>query len=395
MKALLLAAGYGTRLGPVTHTMPKCLVPIAGTPLLELWLQGLESADVDEIVINTHHLDEHVRRFLADRPGIKIHVKHEPVLLGTARTLLAAEDLLGSDDFFVIYADNLTTFDLRRLRSFHGTHAEPASILVFRAHDPSQCGVVEVDASGSLAGFEEKPSSPKSDLCNAGIYLMRPSVFKYCRNLNTTNIATALLPRLVGHASCLEINEFFLDIGTPANLGVAQRTFPKLRKRRTVPARVVLVDRDGVINRRVPDGYVDALRMLQQHGFVTLVVSNQACIGKKLLSRGAFLSLNQFWCSRVRSYGGFISGVYVCPHVPGDFCLCRKPRTGLIERAQADWGFDSGQTYFIGDSGEDIEAGRNFGCRTILVGAGSGREVRPDSAARSLREASDIILEHS
>jgi len=408
MKALLLAAGYGTRLRPITDRVPKCLVPIAGTPLLEFWLQGLERVGVDEVVINTHHLDGQVRRFLTDRSGTRVRVMHEPVLLGTARTLLAAEELLVSDDFFVIYADNLTTFDLRRLRSFHGTHSEPASLTMFHAHDPSQCGVVDVDVSGLLTGLEEKPKRPKSNLCNAGIYLMRPAVFEYCRNLTGKDLATALVPRITGHAYCLTINEFFLDIGTPGNLRKAQRVFPKLKKTPTLPTRVVLVDRDGVINRRVPNGYVrsaagftflegavDALRILHENGFVTLIVSNQACIGKNLLSHEEFLALNQYWCSQVRCCGGLISGVYFCPHVPEDVCLCRKPRTGLLEAAQADWGFDASQTFLIGDSAEDIEAGQHFGCRTVLVGARNGRPTRPDFAARSLREASDIVLEHS
>src|SRR5689334_17748935 len=111
MKAIILAAGLGTRLRPITATTPKCLAPINGVPLLELWLRECERAGVEAVLVNTHHLAERVQDFVAARRGIPITLAHEPTLLGSAGTLAANWDFVdGGESFLVVYADNLTTF---------------------------------------------------------------------------------------------------------------------------------------------------------------------------------------------------------------------------------------------------------------------------------------------
>src|SRR5712692_3053835 len=132
MKAIILAAGLGTRLRPLTSTIPKCLVPIAGIPLLELWLRECERAGLEGVLINTHHLAERVEEFVAARRGIPVTLSHEPVLLGSAGTIAANWDFVSSDhSFVVIYADNLTTFPLAALTAFHARHDHMASVALF------------------------------------------------------------------------------------------------------------------------------------------------------------------------------------------------------------------------------------------------------------------------
>src|SRR5438552_6352658 len=123
MKAVLLAAGRGTRLKPLTDSVPKCLLPIAGRPLLEYWLLLLARHGVTEVLINLHHLPDAVRRFLARSPhGPPVRTVHEPVLLGSAGTLWANRDWVsGEEEFLIACADNLTNADLGSLMRAHRT----------------------------------------------------------------------------------------------------------------------------------------------------------------------------------------------------------------------------------------------------------------------------------
>jgi len=144
--------------------------------------------------------------------------------------------------------------------------------------------------------------------------------------------------------------------------------------------RYVLLDRDGVINRRVVGGYVtaweqfeflprvlDALRLLAEHGYAALVISNQASVGKKLLKVSELEAITRRFQLEVALAGGNIKQVYYCVHLPSEHCECRKPQPGLIHRAQLDYTFDPATTYFVGDSPSDLEAATRAGCPGILL----------------------------
>jgi len=226
MKAIILAAGLGTRLRPITDTLPKCLVPIGGVPLLELWLRQCERAGLEAALVNTHHLAGRVEEFAAGRRGIPVRLAHEPTLLGSAGTLAANWDFVAGDESFaVIYADNLTTFDLSELISFHATHDRIASMALFRSPNPSAGGVVEMDDAGLVTGFWEKPANPRSNLVNAGLYIFRRQVREYLPSSFPADIGHSLMPALVGQAKGLPIREYFIDIGTLENYYSAQAEF--------------------------------------------------------------------------------------------------------------------------------------------------------------------------
>jgi len=220
MKAFLLAAGLGTRLRPLTDTVPKCLVEIAGRPMLDIWLDALADAGVNDVLVNTHHLAHLVEEHVAGRSSSPaIRLSHEPVLLGSAGTLRANHEFVdGEDTFLVVYADNLTDFDLTLLVDAHRSGGMSATLSVFHAPRPSECGIVDV-REGHVVGFVEKPANPPSDLANAGMYAFSPGVLDEIRGPSPRDIGFDLLPRLVGRAGVVSIGDsFFLDIGTPAAL---------------------------------------------------------------------------------------------------------------------------------------------------------------------------------
>jgi len=223
MKAIILAAGLGTRLRPITSTTPKCLVPINGVPLLELWLRDCERAGVEAVLVNTHYLADRVEEFVAARRGVPVTLAYEPTLLGSAGTI--ASNWVFVDDaesFLVVYADNLTTFPLSRLIAFHATHGRVASMALFRSPNPSACGVVEMDASGLVTGFWEKPENPPGNLVNAGLYVFRRQVREYMPAEVPADVGRSLMPALVGRSMGLPISGYFVDIGTLENYYNAQ-----------------------------------------------------------------------------------------------------------------------------------------------------------------------------
>src|SRR5688572_9247484 len=153
-KALLLAGGLGTRLKPLTDTVPKCLVPIAGKPLIGYWFDRLKEAGVLDLVVNTHHLPDPVNAYLAQvnaEGPLRVTASYEPVLLGSAGTITKNRSLVDdADECLVIYADNLSSVDLRQVLAFHRGHTDPITMMLFHTAYPSQCGIAALDEQGRV-----------------------------------------------------------------------------------------------------------------------------------------------------------------------------------------------------------------------------------------------------
>jgi mannose-1-phosphate guanylyltransferase len=217
VKAFLLAAGLGTRLKPLTDKTPKCMLPVAGKPLLDIWLDAFDDAGVDEVLVNLHYLPEVVRRHLEERTGAPmVRTFFERHLLGSAGTLMVNREWVRDEDFFLAcYADNLTDFDLRSLIEFHRAGTAIATLTVFRAQNPSGCGIVEVDSTQRVVSFVEKPARPASNLANAGMYALAPRVLDEITGALPKDIGYDLLPLLVGRARALLVEGYLQDIGTP------------------------------------------------------------------------------------------------------------------------------------------------------------------------------------
>jgi mannose-1-phosphate guanylyltransferase len=217
MKAFLLAAGLGKRLRPLTSDRPKCLVPIAGKPLLHYWLSLCRRCGVRDLLVNVHHQADMVQQYLRglNDQSVEITVFPERRLLGSGGTVAAnASFVRGQRDFFVLYADNLTNIDLNALLRFHRSHDGMATMGLFRTPAPEQCGIVELDASGVVTSFQEKPARPRSDLANAGVMVFDPEVFSHMPGEEVFDLGHDVLPGLAGRMHGYVIQEYLQDIGT-------------------------------------------------------------------------------------------------------------------------------------------------------------------------------------
>lgn len=228
MKAFLLAAGVGSRLRPITDTIPKCMLVIDDQSLLDIWLDAFDRAGVEEVLVNLHHLPDVVSAHLAARVAPpRVRTFFEPELLGSAGTLLANRDWVDGEEFFLACnADNLTDFNLRSLMDAQRGHGAAVTMAVFRSENPSAGGVVELDASGTVTGFTEKPSEPVSDLVNAGMYAFHPSVLDQIDGASPRDIGYDLLPRLVGRARAVLVEGYFRDVGTADAFRRAREEWP-------------------------------------------------------------------------------------------------------------------------------------------------------------------------
>jgi mannose-1-phosphate guanylyltransferase len=229
MKAFLLAAGAGTRLRPLTDHLPKCLIPIGGKPLLEIWFEQLEKLGVTEVRVNTHHLAAQVEAYVAARPpsGLRISLFHEPTLLGSAGTIRANRDWLAQEnDFLIIYADNLTNANLAGLVQFHRDRNADFTLALFQTKNPRECGIVVRDESGLVTEFQEKPAAPKSSWANAGLYMARPSLFDAIPDQpGLCDFGFDVLPRLMGRMYAFPLTGFYCDIGTIERLEYARHAW--------------------------------------------------------------------------------------------------------------------------------------------------------------------------
>jgi mannose-1-phosphate guanylyltransferase len=232
LKAFLLAAGLGTRLRPITDAIPKCLVSVCGKPLLSWWIDLFEQHGISEVLINMHYLSDQVAHFIKNKKtSVKLSLFHEETLLGSGGTLRANKNFVKNDDYFLIaYADNLTNYNLTALKDFHINHNDYFTMSLFTTDTPESKGIVELDKNNKVISFEEKPSHPKSNLANAGIYVASPAVLDVIPNKKLTDIGFDLLPKLVGHMYGWETNDYLIDIGTSEHLERANNEWAIINK---------------------------------------------------------------------------------------------------------------------------------------------------------------------
>src|SRR4030042_502733 len=200
MKAMVLAAGLGTRLRPLTEDKPKCLVPLAGRPLIGWALEWLRRAGVTEFVINLHYLPEKVQRFVGDGSGygLKVTYSYEPELLGTAGAVNKVASFFDTP-FYVIYSDNFSQWDIRKLKFEYERNNSIGTVAVHWREDVTQSGMVEFDQNNRILRLVEKPKPEgvTSHYVNAGFYYLNPRVFNYIPEGKPCDFAFNVFPEML------------------------------------------------------------------------------------------------------------------------------------------------------------------------------------------------------
>ncbi len=229
MRALLLAAGFGTRLRPLTETVPKCLVPVQGKPLMAYWFELLFAAGFERALVNTHYLPEVVRSYVTQSPwSAQVDLVHEDPILGTGGTVLANAAWFGNQPFLVAHADNLTVFDAHRFVERHAQRPPGCAItmMTFDTDAPQTCGIVE-ERGGVVVAFHEKVANPPGKRANAAVYIFEPEVVAFMATLNKSviDLSTEVLPHYLGRMCTFHNDQYHRDIGNLESLALAEREF--------------------------------------------------------------------------------------------------------------------------------------------------------------------------
>jgi mannose-1-phosphate guanylyltransferase len=231
MRALLLAAGLGTRLRPLTDTVPKCLISINGISLLDIWLSLLREGKIERVLVNTHYLADIVSAHIHASPWRQyVDLIHEVSLLGTGGTVLANQGFFLGQAGLIAHADNLTCFDVRAFIAQHDQRPAGTEItmMTFHTDSPRSCGIVEQDGRGVVTGFYEKVLDPPGTLANGAVYIFEPVVFDFMNGLgkSVVDISTDVLPNFLGRIQTHENMIYHRDVGTPESLRQAMLEYP-------------------------------------------------------------------------------------------------------------------------------------------------------------------------
>jgi mannose-1-phosphate guanylyltransferase len=228
MRAMVLAAGLGTRLRPLTYEITKPMVPVLDRPVMGHIVDLLDRHGFEEVIANLHYFPDSIKRYFGERLSYRV----EQELLGTAGGVRACADFFGTEAFVVISGDALTDIDLAAFAARHREAGGIATLAVKKVTDPREYGVVLHDRDGRITGFQEKPSPEEalSDLGNCGIYIFEPEIFDYFPERPFVDWAQDVFPTLLENDVPFhihEVGEYWNDVGSLAEL--RQGTFDALR----------------------------------------------------------------------------------------------------------------------------------------------------------------------
>ena len=233
MRDLLLAAGLGTRLRPLTNSVPKCLVRINGVPLIDYWFDLLLRSSIERLLVNTHHLADAVRLHVSRSPWReRIDLVHEASLLGTGGTILENAGYFKRRPFLVAHADNLTQFDVDKFIERHAKRPAGTEItmMTFHTSTPQLCGIVKEDEAGVVIDFQEKVANPPSRKANAAVYIFEPAILSFLAGLSkpVIDLSIEVIPHFLRKTCTFENTIYHRDIGTVESLQMAEREFPRV-----------------------------------------------------------------------------------------------------------------------------------------------------------------------
>ena len=230
IKALILAAGHGSRLKELSKLWPKCLMPINGRPLLEIWLDNLLVLGIKDIVVNTHYFSNEVSSFLSrDKYKELISESFESKLLGSAGTVRNNYSFLSNSTILLVHGDNLCDADLTQFYQAHLERPEGClmTMMTFTTDNPQSCGIVEYNNEGVLVDFHEKVDCPPGNEANGAVYLFEQEVLDFIyRDEEIVDFSNQVIPAFINKIFVWHNKKIHIDIGTPDTLLLAQNVDP-------------------------------------------------------------------------------------------------------------------------------------------------------------------------
>ena len=418
MKAVIMAGGRGTRVASICHNIPKPMLPLAGTPVLEREIAVLRREGFFDIVLVIGYLGEVIKEYFGDgaRFGVRIEYVEEKEPLGTAGALALMRETLSGDDFLLLCGDLLFDVDLSKFLNFHRAHGGLATVLSHPNDHPFDSAILRTDKEGRVTEWldKEEPREWYPNRVNAGLHLFSPDILARFTEVKKQDLDRDVLRPLIAEGALFSYDspEYIKDIGRPERLAEAEDDLKRgvvegssLHKTR----RAVFLDRDGTINVFHPflanpddfalcEGAAKAIQKIHRAGFLAIVVTNQPMLARGEMTEAELAVMHEHLATLLGREGAFVDAVYYCPHHPdkgfaGEVpelkvdCDCRKPKPGMLLAAAKDFHIDLARSYMVGDSPADCEAGRRAGCRTAAIG-----DFEADIRGKDLLDCVEKIL---
>lgn len=397
MDAVIMAGGRGTRVASVNGALPKPMLPICGKPVLLHQIECLRRQGITRITLTVGHLREQIEAFLGDgsRFGVQISYIREDIPLGTAGALYYLKGKM-DDDFLLINGDLIFDVDFQRLMVFHKSHPAQATLLAHPNDHPYDSGILLADDEGKVSGWltKEEERSWYHNCVNAGIHVLSPELLEEMREPKKLDLDREVLKPLIpsGRVYVYRTPEYVKDMGTPERIAQVEQDLKSgliERKNLNRKQRAVFLDRDGTINKyvgflRTPeefellDGAAEAIRRINQSGYLAIVVTNQPVIARGEVTWEGLDEIHRKMETLLGREGAYLDDIFVCPHhpdkgFPGEIpeykieCSCRKPKPGMLLAAAEKYNIDLSESWMVGDSPQDVQAGEAAGCRAVRL----------------------------
>ena len=442
MKTVIMAGGKGTRISSVVSDIPKPMIKIGEKPVLEHEIECLKRQGFTDILITVGHLGHIIMDYFGDgsgdspvtkKPfGVKIEYYIEEKPLGNAGALFKIKDKIESD-FLLLNADAVFDVDFKRFVKYHEERGGLVTLFTHPNNHPYDSGLIVANENKAVTEWltkEEKRPQYYRNRVNAGLHVMNPKVLeKVDIDVNRigeedevtgipfkVDLDRNLLKPLAGTGKmfCYDSPEYVKDMGTPERYYAICKDYLEGKvtgKNLQRKQKAIFLDRDGTINKyagflknidefELIRGVTEAIRKINASGYLAIVITNQPVIARGEVSFQELEEIHNKMETLIGQEGGYLDAVYYCPHHPhkgyqGEVpelkieCDCRKPKPGMLLKAAKDFNIDLTQSWMIGDGENDIKAGKNAGCKTVLIGEA---EYGQDLSAENLLDAITRIL---
>ncbi len=406
MKTVIMAGGKGTRISSIASDIPKPMIPIDGIPVLEREIHNLKEQGFTDIIITVSHLGNIIMDYFGDgsnispvtgeKFGVHIEYFYEEIPLGNAGALFKLKDKL-TEDFLLLNADAIFDIDFNRFVNYHKKMNGLVTLFTHPNNHPYDSGLIIANKEGVviqwLAKEDERPVYYKNRV-NAGLHVMSPKVLEMEINTPKIDLDRQVLKPLcsTGKVYVYDSPEYVKDMGTPERYHLVEENFKNgvvEGKNLKNKQKAIFLDRDGTINKLVAflkniddfeliDGVDEAIKCMNELGYLVIVTTNQPVIARGDVTFDELELIHNKMETLLGNNGAYIDAIYYCPHHPdkgfeGEVkelkfdCDCRKPKPGMILKAASDFNIDLRNSYMVGDTINDIMAGKNSNCKTVLI----------------------------
>lgn len=377
-QAVILAGGLGTRMRPLTFKTPKPMIKIHNTPFLVYLIEMLKKNGIQEVIILVGYLHEQIENYFGDgkKFGISIKYSYSSVDSDTGTRIRNALPLL-QKKFLLLYGDNYWPLQLEILISFYNKIGVKNLVTVYSNFDNATKSNILVGNDGLVKIYDKTRTEQNLNGVDIGFFILDKNVLNNLPKDNFSFEKIVMMDLITRKqlAGFLTYHKYY-SLSNLERIPVIEEFFKQKK--------VILLDRDGVINKKPPKaeyvknwgefkflpGAIDALKLLIKNKYQIFIISNQAGIGRGVMTEEDLKKIHKKFLEACRKEDIEIKGIYYCPHNWDEGCFCRKPKPGMLFKAAADHRFDLTKAIFIGDDERDEQAGKSANCKTILLQSG-------------------------